>query len=107
MSFLKSLFGRGSKRSGEEAAAAKQAEHKGFHIEARPYQEGGRYQTAGLIAMDIDGVRREHKFIRADSFGTLEEAADFALSKGRQIVDEQGSRMFEGAENKGAPSGAP
>jgi hypothetical protein len=94
MSFLKSLFGRSDKKTGETAAAAKRAEHKGFLIEARPYKEGSRYQTAGVIAKDVDGVRKEHKFIRADSFTTLEEAADLALSKGRQIVDEQGERMF-------------
>lgn len=94
MSFLKSLFGRGGKRGAENAATAKQAEHKGFVIEARPYKDGGRYQTAGVISKDIGGVRKEHKFIRADSFATLDEAADLALSKGRQIVDEQGERMF-------------
>lgn len=94
MSFLKSLFGLGNKRRGQTAAIAKQAEHKGFVIEARPYREGGRYQTAGIISKDVEGVRREHKFIRADCFTTLDEAADFALFKGRQIVDEQGDRLF-------------
>jgi len=94
LSFLKSLFGLGSKLGGVTAATAKQAEHKGFLIEARPYQEGGRYQTAGVISKDVDGVREEHKFIRADSFTTLDEAADFALSKVRQIVDTQGDRLF-------------
>ncbi len=94
MSFLKSLFGRSSGEPSEPASAAKQTEHKGFLIEARPYKEGGRYQTAGLIAKDVDGVRKEHKFIRADSFATFDEAADLALAKGRQIVDEQGERMF-------------
>ncbi|HEY7748421.1 MAG TPA: HlyU family transcriptional regulator [Aestuariivirgaceae bacterium] len=94
MSFLKSLFGWVGKPGGE-TGTAKRAEHKGFIIEARPYPEGGRYQTAGLISRDVDGVRKEHKFIRADSFTTLDEAADFALSKGRQIVDEQGDRLFK------------
>jgi hypothetical protein len=94
MSFLKKLFGLGRKQSGQPAATAKQAEHKGFTIEARPYREGGGYQTAGLISKDVDGVRKEHKFIRADCFTTLDEAADFALYKGRQIVDEQGDRLF-------------
>jgi hypothetical protein len=94
MSFLKSLFGFGSKQSGQTAATAKQAEHKGFIIEARPYREGGRYQTAGIISKDVDGVRKEHKFIRADCFTTLDEAAEFTLFKGRQIVDEQGDRLF-------------
>jgi hypothetical protein len=106
MSLLRFLFGRGGKQTAEQPA--KQAEHKGFVVEARPFKEGGRYQTAGLIAKEIDGVRKEFRFIRADSFTTLEEAADLALSKGRLIVDEQGERMFEGGETKGdRPAKAP
>ena len=94
MSFWKSLFGFGRKQSSETAARAKQAEHKGFTIEARPYQEGGQYQTAGVISKDVGGVRREHRFVRADRFTTLDDAVEFCLSKGRQIVDEQGDRLF-------------
>jgi hypothetical protein len=94
LSFWKSLFGLGSKQGRQTAATAKRAEHKGFIIEARPYKEGGQYQTAGVISKDVDGVRKEHKFIRADRFTTLDEAADLALSKGRQMVDEQGDRLF-------------
>jgi hypothetical protein len=94
LSFWKSLFGFGRKQSGETAAKSKQAEHKGFTIEARPYQEGGQYQTAGVISKDVGGVRREHKFVRADRFATLDDAVEFCLSKGRQIVDEQGDRLF-------------
>src|SRR5262245_44686375 len=96
MSFLKSLFGRPDKESGEPASApvAQQIEHKGFVIQATPYKEAGQYQTSGLVAKDIDGVRREHKFIRADRFASLDEAVDCALSKGRQIVDEMGERLF-------------
>jgi len=94
LSFWKSLFGFGRKQSGEAAAKSKQAEHKGFTIEARPYQEGGQYQTAGVISKDVGGVRREHRFVRADRFTTLDDAVEFCLSKGRQIVDEQGDRLF-------------
>jgi hypothetical protein len=91
LSLWKSLFGSGRKRSAETAS---KAEHKGFTIEARPYQEGGQYQTAGLISKDVDGVRKEHRFVRADRFTTLDDAVEFCLSKGRQIVDEQGDRLF-------------
>lgn len=94
MSFLKSLFGMGGKPAEEAPATLKQAEHNGFSIEARPYKEGGQFQTAGVITKTVDGVKKEHKFVRADRFTTIEEAADFALTKGRQIVDEQGERMF-------------
>lgn len=97
MSFLKSLFGLGGdKAAGDKpAAAAKEAEHKGFIIRATPYKEGGQFQTAGTIAKEVDGQMKEYKFVRADRFSTLEEAADLSLSKGRQIVDEQGERMFK------------
>jgi len=97
MSFLKSLFGLGGGKAGGDgpAAAAKEAEHKGFIIRATPYKEGSQFQTAGTICKEIDGEMKEYKFVRADRFSTLDEAADLSLSKGRQIVDEQGDRMFK------------
>jgi len=97
MSFLKSLFGLGGgKEQGgtAPAGAAKEAEHKGFMIRATPYKDGGQYQTAGTISKELGGEMKEYKFVRADRFSTLEEAADLSLSKGRQIIDEQGERMF-------------
>ena len=92
MSFFKKLFGGG----GEAAAAkaAKSAEHKGFTIEARPYKEGGQFQLAGVISKEVNGVRKEHKYVRADRFTSLDEAAEIALVKGRQIIDEQGEKIF-------------
>lgn len=97
MSFLKSLFGLGGgkEQSSGPGAAAKEAEHKGFIIRATPYKDGGQFQTAGTISKEIDGQMKEYKFVRADRFSTLDEAADLSLSKGRQIVDEQGERMFK------------
>ena len=97
MSFLKSLFGLGGKEaagSPAPTAAAKEAEHKGFLIRATPYKDSGQFQTAGTISKEIGGEMKEYKFVRADRFSTIEEAADLSLSKGRQIIDEQGERMF-------------
>ena len=91
MSFLKSLFG-GSKSVA--AAATARAEHKGFVIEATPYREGGQFQLAGVISREIGGARKEHRFVRADKFGDKDEAAARALDKGRQLIDEQGERLF-------------
>ena len=96
MSFLKKLFGGGS--GGDKAAApdtpAKTIDHKGFKVAATPYMEGGQFQTCGVISKTIDGTAREHKFIRADRFQSQDEAVEFALRKGCQIVDEQGDRLF-------------
>jgi hypothetical protein len=95
MAFLKSLFGRKAEGGSPAASAAvKEVEHNGFLIRAMPYREGGQFQTAGVIEKEVDGVKKEHRFVRADRFGSVEEAADFALAKGRQIVDERGERMF-------------
>ena len=96
MSFLKSLFGGRDKAEPEASApVAREIEHKGFIIQATPYKDGGQYQTCGTVAKVIDGLRKEHKFIRADRFASLDEAVDCSLSKGRQMVDEQGERIFQ------------
>ncbi|MBE7185829.1 MAG: hypothetical protein INR68_15635 [Methylobacterium mesophilicum] len=95
MSFLKRLFGGGENKPQAEApAAGRSVEHKGFTIQATPFKESGQFQTCGVISKEVDGTVKEHRFIRADRFASLDEASDIALAKGRQIVDEQGERMF-------------
>jgi hypothetical protein len=96
MSFLKRLFGgSGSGEAGPAGAAAKQIEHKGFIIQATPYKvEGGQYQTCGVVSKEIGGAVKEHRFIRADRFASLDDAVDISLKKGQQLVDEQGERIF-------------
>ncbi|ESW66754.1 HlyU family transcriptional regulator [Mesorhizobium sp. M0761] len=96
MSFLKRLFGGGGEGGEPKSAApAKQVEHKGFLISATPYKaEGGQYQTCGVVSKEVDGVMKEHKFIRADRFAGLDDAVDISIKKGMQLVDEQGERMF-------------
>lgn len=96
MSFWKKLFGGGGGGASDgNARPAQTVEHKGYTIEARPYQESGQFQVAGTIRKGEGEARKEHKFIRADRFPTIDEAADFAILKGRQIVDQQGDRIFD------------
>lgn len=63
-------------------------EYNGFTIRAEPYKEEGQYQTAGVILKEIDGVMKEHRFVRADRYASFDDAVTFTLAKGRQIVDE-------------------
>jgi hypothetical protein len=93
MSFLKRLFGGGSDEA-PGGKPAKQIEHKGFTIAATPYKNDGQYQTSGVVSKEIDGVVKEHRFIRADRFAALDDAVEVSLRKGQQLVDEQGERMF-------------
>ena len=98
MSWLSRFFGGGAKAHTSSDAPAKataEIEHDGFTIRAEPYAaEGGQYQTAGTVLKVVEGEPREHKFVRADRFGSLDDATSFSLQKGRQIVDEQGERVF-------------
>ncbi|WP_378949706.1 HlyU family transcriptional regulator [Mesorhizobium sp. ANAO-SY3R2] len=95
MSFLKRLFGGGGGATEAPASAvAKEIEYKGFSVKATPYKEEGQFQTCGVVSKEIDGVVKEHKFIRADRFAALDDAVEVSLTKGRQLVDEQGERMF-------------
>jgi len=93
MSFFKRLFGGGE--SEPAAKAAGEAEHKGFTIRATPFKHDGQYQTCGVISKDVGGVVKEHKFIRADRFAGLDDVVTVTLNKGRQLIDEQGERLFQ------------
>jgi len=98
MSFFKRLFGLGGGEGGEQASSeakpAKEVEHKGFMVRATPFKQDGQYQTSGVVAKEINGVLKEHKFIRADRFAGLDDAVDVSIRKGMQLVDEQGERLF-------------
>ncbi|MFO1034337.1 MAG: HlyU family transcriptional regulator [Hyphomicrobiales bacterium] len=73
-----------------QAAAVQSLDYKGFHIEARPFKEGGQWQLAGRISKD----GKQHDFIRADKFSDKDECAAIAISKGQLIVDQSGDRIF-------------
>src|SRR3546814_12743059 len=66
--------------------------YKTFRIRPAAQPQGGQWLTAGVIRKEIDGETREHRFVRADTHASAQSANDFAVVKGRQIVDEQGDR---------------
>ncbi|RFC67561.1 MULTISPECIES: HlyU family transcriptional regulator [Mesorhizobium] len=94
MSFFKKLFGGGGESAASEPKVAGEAEHRGFIIKATPFKHDGQYQTCGVISKEIGGEMKEHRFIRADRFAGLDDVVQLTLSKGRQIIDEQGERLF-------------
>ena len=90
MSFLKKLFGGGSKAKSAPASLS----YKGFEIVAMPKAEGGQFRLAGKITKEIDGTLNEHMLIRADVFSSLEEAERATESKAKHLIDEQGEAIF-------------
>jgi hypothetical protein len=86
------LFGGGA---GEEPAATGPAEeYNGYRIRPTPFSRNGQFQTSGVIEKDVEGETKEHRFIRAEGHPTREQAVAFSIAKAKQIIDEQGDRIF-------------
>ncbi len=92
MGFFSKLFGGGGEN---DAPSAEAVEYNGFQIQPAARRQGGQWLTAGIIRKEIGGEMKEHSFLRADTHGSQKDADDFALMKGRQIIDEQGERIFK------------
>ena len=93
MDSIRNLFG-GRSASGPPQAANEPDTYKDCLIYAEPMAEGGQYRLAATITKEIGGETKTHRLIRADLFASAEEAARFSLSKARQVIDEQGERLF-------------
>lgn len=94
MSFWKNLFGGGGGADGGGAQQAPGEEYKGYTIRATPKPLGSEFQLAGRIEKEIGGETKAYDFVRADRMNSREDAVALGLSKARQIVDEQGDKMF-------------
>ncbi|WIY51794.1 HlyU family transcriptional regulator [Devosia sp. YIM 151766] len=95
MSFLKKLFGGGSASAEPQGdKVLGEDNHKGFLIKAIEMKAGSELQLAGTIEKEIGGELKTYRFIRADRMSSADDLVTLALSKGRQIVDEQGEQIF-------------
>ena len=81
-----------------EGPAVPPVEYKGFRIRPAPFRSNGHYQTAGVIEKDSPEGVKQHRFIRADTHPTRDDAIAFAISKAKQIIDLQGDRIFVNAD---------
>lgn len=95
MGIFSRLFGCGDGGAKEEAPG-EAVEYNGFRIRPAPFKAEGQFQTAGTIEKDFPDGTKEHRFIRAEKHGSKDEAASFSVTKGKQIIDERGDRIFDG-----------
>lgn len=93
MSLFSKLFGGGEKSEPDPVS------YKGFEIFADLMPEGGKYRLLARIEKTIDGDRNTYTVIRADVFESRDQAESFSIAKAKQVIDEQGERLF-GSENR-------
>lgn len=88
MSLFSKLFGGGAAPGPEPEI------HEGFRIFPEPIKEGGGYRLAARIEKEIGGETRSHQLIRADVIGDRDEAAEAAVRKAKQLIDQMGEGLF-------------
>lgn len=90
---LHSVFGAPDR---EPAAPQVEAatEYKGYSIRPAPRRQDSGWLTAGVIQKQFPEGMREHRFVRADTYTDRNDAVAFCVTKAKQIIDEQGDRMF-------------
>jgi hypothetical protein len=105
MGFLRGLFsgGGGGGPPGSTAGAppAAETEYKGFMIRPAPRKEASGWLTVGVIVKQFPDGAKEHHFIRADTYQSHDDALAFCVTKAKQIIDEQGDKMFASTAPKG------
>lgn len=92
MSWFSKLFGSDSGGGDPDTAASET--YKDFEITPTPMKEAGGYRIAATITKTVDGVEKTHHLVRADTINSLDDAVKASVGKARQIIDEQGERMF-------------
>ena len=95
VSFLKKLFG-GTEGTATGAVRSEPVEYKGLNVQAAPESEGDQWRLAGYIIQGSGEELMERKFLRADLFSSHDEASDFAIRKGKQIIDENDPTRIDG-----------
>lgn len=86
MSLFSKLFGG----SGGAAPEPECETYEGFTITPNPAREGSRFRIGATIEKD----GQSHTLIRADLLETLEDANEASVRKAKQMIDEQGARLF-------------
>ena len=90
--FIEKLFGGG--RDAATAAAAAVA-YQEFEIRPAPVKESNGWRVQGTIVKGSGEGERKHLFIRADACTDREAAVALTVRKARQLIDEQGEKIFD------------
>lgn len=70
--------------------------YKDLRICPAPIPEGGQWRLAAAIVKGTGDDAVEYDLVRADVFSSRDDAMNFAVRKAKQVIDEQGERLFTG-----------
>jgi len=98
LSNLFSMFSGGDKTAAAPSAKAEPVPYGDCRIFAEPMREGSQFRLAGRIEKDVAGEVLIRTFVRADVFTTQDDAVEYTIRKGQQIIDQNGPSLFSDGE---------
>jgi hypothetical protein len=87
------LFSGDNREAGPEASAS--VTYQELEIRPAPVKESNGWRVQGTIVKGSGEDAREHVFIRADACMDRESAVALTVRKARQLIDEQGEKLFD------------
>jgi hypothetical protein len=85
MALFSKLFG-----GGKTSEPAPSETYNDFSITPVPQKESGGWRLAARIEKD----GKQHMLIRSDVLQSKEQADDASVAKAKQVINEQGDRLF-------------
>jgi hypothetical protein len=92
MSILSRLFGGGGAKREEPGFPTES--YGGYSITPAPQADDGGFRVGARIERQVDGEVKVHHLLRADVVRDKGEAVAMSLRKAKQVIDEQGERIF-------------
>lgn len=92
LGFLRKLFSGGEGSGGTHEAPPQ--EYNGYTIAPTPQRDAGGWRVMGTISKEVEGERKIHTFVRADTNPDLDGTVDLTVRKAKRLIDEQGDRIF-------------
>jgi len=89
MSLFSKLFGGGGGKPAKDPEV-----YNDFRIFPEPQSGAGGFRIAARIEKEVGGEVKTHHLLRADTVQSQEEAEAFSIRKAKQLIDEQGERLF-------------
>lgn len=101
-SIFSKLFGGGASKEPAKPTREDPVSYEGYSIISAPEKtQEGQWRLSGFIVKEVGGVSMERMLVRVDSFMSREEAVKYTEQKAKQVIDQQGGRLFA----DGAPTG--
>ena len=88
------LFGGGGGKPAKPSETSVEI-YDGFEITAMPEKATGGWRIGARIEKSVGGELRSHHLIRADVIQDREGAEAASVAKAKQMIDEQGDRLFQ------------